>query len=229
MSEETIHTEELTKIYRLGDTTIEAIKDISFSVESGEFLSIMGPSGSGKTTLLNIMGALDRPTSGRVFIDDVDITQVPEGRLYVIRRNKIGFMFQRFHMIPTLTALENVLVPTLPIKSGKKAFVSRAKDLLSQVGLGDRINHRPSQLSGGEQQRVAIARALINMPEILLCDEITGELDSKTGSEIINLLKTINREGGVTVLLVTHDMDVASVTDRIIALTDGRIASDTTL
>ncbi len=227
MPRERIRTEELTKTYRLGDTTIEAIKDINFSVESGEFLSIMGPSGSGKTTLLNIIGALDSPTSGRVFIDDVDITQVPEGRLYAIRRNKIGFMFQHFHMIPTLTALENVLVPTLPIRKEKKAFVPKAMDLLSQVGLGDRINHRPSQLSGGEQQRVAIARALINSPEILLCDEITGELDSKTGSEIIKLLRRINRNDGVTVLLVTHDAKVASVTDRVIALSDGKITSDT--
>ncbi len=227
MPRERIRTEELTKTYRLGDTTIEAIKDINFSVESGEFLSIMGPSGSGKTTLLNIIGALDSPTSGRVFIDDVDITQVPEGRLYAIRRNKIGFMFQHFHMIPTLTALENVLVPTLPIRKERKAFVPKAMDLLSQVGLGDRIKHRPSQLSGGEQQRVAIARALINSPEILLCDEITGELDSKTGSEIIKLLRRINRNDGVTVLLVTHDAKVASVTDRVIALSDGKITSDT--
>lgn len=216
----------MTKTYVMGETTIRALTDINLSVEKGELLSVVGPSGSGKTTLLNMLGALDRPTSGRVIIDGVDITEVPDRSLYRLRRDKVGFIFQRFYMIPTLTALENVLIPTLPIRGDKVSVLERARRLLQEVGLGERMSHRPNQLSGGELQRVAIARSLINEPEILLCDEITGELDTKTGMDIVELLKTVNREEHVTMLFVTHDRDVAVATNRVVTLSDGRMISD---
>jgi len=194
-------------------------------INTGEFLSIIGPSGSGKTTLLNLLGALDLPTSGKVFLDGVDLTQIPEGKLYEVRRNKVGFVFQHFYLIPTLTAIENVLVPVIPMKNNTR-FKNRAKELFSIIGLDERMNHKPNQLSGGEQQRVAICRALINNPEVLFCDEITGELDSATGEKIIGLLKEINQREAVTVVFVTHDPNVSSKSNRIITLKDGKITSD---
>jgi len=194
-------------------------------INAGEFLSIIGPSGSGKTTLLNLLGALDLPTSGKVFLDGVDLTQIPEGKLYEVRRNKVGFVFQHFYLIPTLTAIENVFVPVIPMKNNTR-FKNRAKELLSIIGLDERMNHKPNQLSGGEQQRVAICRALINNPEVLFCDEITGELDSATGEKIIGLLKEINQREAVTVVFVTHDPNVSSKSNRIITLKDGKITSD---
>lgn len=225
MAEEVIRAENLTKNYRLGESVVHALNGVSLRISAGEFLSIVGPSGSGKTTLLNLLGALDFPTDGKVFLDGVDLTQVPENKLYSVRRNKIGFVFQHFYLIPTLTTIENVLVPVIPIKNNKR-FEDRAKKLLSTVGLEDRTNHKPNQLSGGEQQRVAICRALINTPEVLFCDEITGELDSTTGEKIIGLLKEISRSEGVTVVFVTHDPTVSSKSDRIITLKDGKITSD---
>lgn len=222
-----IRTENLTKNYRMGQSVIHALISVNLAINKGEFMSIVGPSGSGKTTLLNLIGALDRPTSGKVFLDGVDLTQVPERKLYEVRRNKIGFIFQQFHLIPTLTTLENVLIPVIPIKDNAR-FKDRAKELFSIVGLEERVNHKPSQLSGGEQQRAAICRALINDPEVLLCDEITGELDTVTGEKIIHLLREINQKRGVTVLLVTHDPKIASESGRIVTLTDGRISSDRT-
>jgi putative ABC transport system ATP-binding protein len=185
----------------------------------------MGPSGSGKTTLLNLIGALDLPTSGRVFLDGINLTEVPERKLYEIRRNKVGFVFQHFYLIPTLTTYENVLVPVIPVKDNKR-FKSRAEELLKTVELVGREHHKPNQLSGGEQQRTAICRALINSPEILFCDEITGELDSTTADKILYLLKEINEKEGVTVVFVTHDPSVSSKCDRIITLKDGKITSD---
>jgi len=228
MSHEMIRTENLTKNYRLGQSVVHALRNVNLLINKGEFMSIVGPSGSGKTTFLNLIGALDRPTSGKVFLDGVDLTKVPERKLYEVRRNKIGFIFQQFHLIPTLTTLENVLIPVIPIKDNAR-FRDRAKELFSIVGLEERMNHKPNQLSGGEQQRVAICRALINDPEVLLCDEITGELDTVTGEKIVHLLRKINQERGVTVLLVTHDLKIASESDRIVTLTDGRITSDRTL
>jgi ABC-type lipoprotein export system ATPase subunit len=220
-----IRAENLTKNYRLGESIVHALNGVSLRINSGEFLSIVGPSGSGKTTLLNLLGALDLPTSGRVFLDGVDLTQVPERKLYKVRRNKVGFVFQHFYLIPTLTTIENVLVPVVPIMNNRR-FEDRAKELLSLVRLKERANHRPNQLSGGEQQRVAICRALINTPEVLFCDEITGELDSTTGEKMIGLLKEINRSEGVTVVFVTHDPIVSSKSKRIITLKDGKITSD---
>lgn len=225
MAREVIRAENLTKNYKLGESIVHALRGVSLRINVGEFLSIMGPSGSGKTTLLNLLGALDVPTSGKVFLDGVDLTQVPERKLYEVRRNKIGFVFQHFYLVPTLTTLENVLVPVIPIKNNAR-FKDRAKEIFSIVGLGERMNHKPNQLSGGEQQRAAICRALINNPEVLFCDEITGELDSTTGEKIIGLLKEINQREGVTVVFVTHDPKVSSKSNRIITLIDGKITSD---
>jgi putative ABC transport system ATP-binding protein len=225
MTKELIQTENLTKNYRLGESTIHALKNVSFTITAGEFLSIMGPSGSGKTTLLNLLGALDVPTSGKVFLDSIDLTKIPERKLYEVRRNKIGFVFQHFYLVPTLTTIENVLVPVIPVKKNKR-FKDRAEELLSIVELDGREHHKPNQLSGGEQQRTAICRALINSPEIVYCDEITGELDSATALRIMNLLKEINEDEGVTVVFVTHDPDVSSQCSRIITLKDGKIISD---
>lgn len=225
MAEEVIRTVDVTKNYRLGNSVIHALRGVSLRVTPGEFLSIVGPSGSGKTTLLNLLGALDLPTSGKVFLDGVDLTQVPERKLYEVRRNKVGFVFQNFYLIQTLTTIENVLVPVLPVKNNKR-FRERAEELLSTIGLKERMSHKPNQLSGGEQQRVAICRALINNPKVLFCDEITGELDSATGEKIIGLLKEINQKEGVTIIFVTHDPTVSSKTLRIVTLKDGKITSD---
>ncbi len=219
-----IETKNLSKEYKLGETFVQALRGVDIKVEKGSLLSIIGPSGSGKTTLLNLIGGLDRPTSGLVLLDGIELTKLPEKELYKIRRNKIGFIFQHFYLIPTLTALENVIVPTIPVKGFE--FEKRAIELLSYVGLNERRKHRPNQMSGGEQQRVAICRALINEPEVLLCDEITGELDTETGEQIIELLKKINRERDLTILLITHDQRIATVSNRIITLSDGRIVAD---
>ena len=225
MGDELIRAENLKKNYKLGESTVHALKNVSLTIASGEFLSIMGPSGSGKTTLLNLLGALDLPTSGKVFLNDINLTQVPEIKLYEVRRNKIGFVFQHFYLIPTLTTIENVLVPVIPIKNNKR-FEDRAKSLLKIVELEGRERHKPNQLSGGEQQRTAICRALINSPEVLFCDEITGELDSTTANKIISLLKEINEKEGITVVFVTHDPNVSSKCHRILTLRDGKITSD---
>ncbi len=224
---ELVRAQNLTKNYRLGETIVHALDNVSFTIVAGEFLSIMGPSGSGKTTLLNLLGALDIPTSGKVFLGDLDLTQIPERRLYEVRRKKVGFVFQHFYLIPTLTTIENVLIPVVPIKDNKR-FMGRAKKLLDIVGLNGREHHKPSQLSGGEQQRTAICRALINDPEILLCDEITGELDTATADKILSLLKEINQKEGVTLIFVTHDPAVSSCCSRVITLKDGHVFSDKT-
>jgi putative ABC transport system ATP-binding protein len=225
MTKDLVRAQNLSKNYQLGESTVHALDDVSFTIATGEFLSIMGPSGSGKTTLLNLLGALDLPTSGRVFLDGVDLTQVPERRLYEVRRRKVGFVFQHFYLIPTLTTIENVLIPVVPVKDNKR-FERRARKLLNVVGLVGREHHKPNQLSGGEQQRTAICRALINDPEILLCDEITGELDTTTADRILRLLKEINKNEGVTLVFVTHDPEVSSRCSRVITLKDGRIVSD---
>jgi len=225
MTVEVIRGENLTKNYKLGESLVHALQDVSLKINPREFLSIMGPSGSGKTTLLNLLGALDLPTSGRVFFDGVDLTQVPERKLYEVRRKKVGFVFQHFYLIPTLTTIENVFVPVIPVRNNTR-FEDRARMLLAMVGLEERMKHKPNQLSGGEQQRVAICRALINNPKVLFCDEITGELDSATGERIIGLLKEINQKEGVTVIFVTHDPTVSSKSNRIITLKDGKITSD---
>src|SRR4051812_901121 len=216
----------LTKEYRSGDHTLAVLQDVAFTIPQGAFVSIVGPSGSGKTTLLGLLAGLDTPTRGQVFLDNIDITSESEDSRARIRGEKVGFIFQNFQLIPTLTALENVAVP-LELR-GESSSVSRARatELLSRVGLGDRLDHFPTQLSGGEQQRVAIARAFVNAPRILFADEPTGNLDSETGSRIVELIEELNRESGSTVIIVTHDAALAARTGRIIRLSDGRIVED---
>ena len=221
--EEIIRTENLTKVYGGGELKVKALDGVSISIKRGEAVSVMGPSGSGKTTLLNMLGALDKPTTGEVAIAGIKISGVPERQLYRIRREKIGFVFQTYYLVPTLTALENVLAPTIPL--GANSFRERAQSLLAQVGLEKRMHHRPSQLSGGEQQRVAIARSLINDPILILADEPTGNLDSKTGGEIVKLLTTLNKEKGTTLVVVTHEKEIATRIGRTVHLLDGKIVS----
>ena len=200
------------------------LRDVSFGTEQGEFVAIVGPSGSGKTTLLGLLAGLDTPTRGTVHLDGVDLSALDEDARARLRGERVGFVFQSFQLIPTLTALENVQVP-LELR-GENHVAQRARDVLQRVGLGDRLEHFPMQLSGGEQQRVAIARAFANRPRILFADEPTGNLDSDTGSRIVELLESLNRESGSTVLLVTHDLTLARRARRIIRLSDGAIVSD---
>lgn len=216
-------TQKLTKIYGRGTTRVTALKGVNLRVRRGEFISILGPSGSGKTTLLNMLGALDRPTEGRVIVDRVVTSMVPERRLYKIRREKLGFIFQTYYLVPTMNALQNVLIPTLPIRRNKR-YEKRAERLLDMVGLKGRMYHKPGELSGGEQQRVAIARALILNPSVILADEPTGNLDTKTGAEIIELMQRLNREHEKTFIIVTHDRRIAENTERSLYLEDGRLS-----
>lgn len=215
---------QLTKEYRTGEHQLTVLRDVTFSIPQGTFLAIVGPSGSGKTTLLGLLAGLDTPTRGAVILDGVDITGLGEDDRARLRGEKVGFIFQSFQLIPTLTALENVQVP-LELR-GETGAEERATDLLRRVGLGDRLHHFPTQLSGGEQQRVAIARAFVNAPRILFADEPTGNLDSDTGTRIVDLLESLNRESGSTVILVTHDPAIAARTQRIIRLSDGQVIAD---
>lgn len=218
-----IATENLTKIYTDG-APVQALDNVTLEIAAGEFVAITGPSGSGKSTLLNLIGTLDRPTSGRVVVDGVDVSTLRGNALADFRRERIGFVFQMFHLVPTLTALENVMLPLIPYRRGLKfRLEERARELLEAMGLGDRLHHLPGQLSGGEQQRVAIARALINTPKVILADEPTGNLDSRAGAEIVALLRQLNREQEVTVLVATHNETVAQAADRVIRLQDGRV------
>ncbi|MBS7647675.1 MAG: ATP-binding cassette domain-containing protein [Candidatus Bathyarchaeia archaeon] len=223
MSEFVLETEKLEKIYRLGGRSIRALSDVNLKVKRGDFVSIMGPSGSGKTTLLNILGCLDRPTGGKVILDGVDVTLVPEKELYKIRRYKVGFIFQTFNLLPYLSALENVELPMEGTGKSKEEMRKRARELLRLVGLAERENHKPLRLSAGEQQRVAIARALANDPAIILADEPTGNLDAKTKYEIIRLLGKLNVEQGTTIVMVTHDSAIASHARRVLFLSDGKL------
>ncbi len=221
-----IKCENVSKVYKLGNSIVKALDNVNLTIMSGDYISIMGPSGSGKTTLLNIIGALDHPTSGRVYLDGYDITNLPERKLTFFRRNKIGFVFQAFYLIPTLTALDNVLTPIMP-RGVKPADKERALMLLEMLGLKNRVHHKPGELSGGERQRVAIARALISDPPIILGDELTGELDSKTGQEIMDIIDRLNSELGKTIVIVTHDIKVAERAKIKLRMRDGRIIEDT--
>ena len=219
-----IHTEHLCKFYPLGDIEVRALNDISIDINYGEFAAIMGPSGSGKSTLMNILGCLDRPTAGKYFLDGTEVSTISDNRLAEIRNRKIGFVFQSFNLLPRITALENVMLPLLYSKN-KSHSKERAMEALDQVGLANRAKHKPKELSGGQQQRVAIARALVNDPEIIMADEPTGNLDSKSGKEIMQLLIRLNREKGKTVLMVTHDPKIGAVVPRVISVFDGMLGS----
>lgn len=214
--------ENITKTYKMGNLDVEVLKGINLNIEKGEFVSIMGTSGSGKTTLMNIMGCLDVPTSGLYVLADREVSHLTDDELSVIRNEHIGFVFQNFYLLPYATVLENILLPTLYVEHHKDGSEKHAKELLQLVGLEERSKFKPNQLSGGEQQRVAIARALINNPELVLADEPTGQLDSKTSTEILNLFKKMN-EQGKTVIVITHDVNVAAYAKRILHIQDGFI------
>jgi putative ABC transport system ATP-binding protein len=226
MSEAVLKIENLSKSYALGKRKIQALSGVNLQVNRGEFVAIMGPSGSGKTTLLNVLGCLDKPTSGRVLLDEIDIAKLAETELYKIRRNKIGFVFQTFNLLPYLNAIENVELPMECTKKSKSERKRVAGKLLEMVGLSGREGHRPQRLSAGEQQRVAIARALANDPAIILADEPTGNLDTKNKQEIVKLLASLNLNQGTTIIVVTHDGHVAAHTERLLLLKDGKIIKE---
>jgi len=211
------------KVFRLGKHEVEALRGINLEINEGEYISIMGPSGSGKTTLFNIIGALDKPTEGQVFIDDVDVSQLDAYELAWLRCRKIGYIFQTFNLIQVMTAIDNVTLPMIFAGMSRDEYMERGMRLLELVGLKDRAWHRPPELSGGQQQRVAIARALANDPSIILADEPTGNLDLKTGEEIIALLKRLSVERRVTIISATHDLKMVAVSDRVVMIRDGRI------
>ncbi len=221
---EILRVEHLTKQYGTGDNAVRALDDVSFSVEKGEFLAIIGPSGSGKSTLLHILGGVDRPTSGHVWMDGQDVYAQNEEQLAVFRRRQVGLIYQFYNLIPVLNVVENMTLPVL--MDGRKVNEVRVQELLSVLSLTERRNHLPNQLSGGQQQRVSIGRALMNAPAVVLADEPTGNLDSKNSQEIVELLKMSNRKYGQTLVVITHDESIALQADRIIAIEDGHIVRD---
>ena len=218
-----VRLDNVVKTYSMGESEVHALRGISFEIAQGEFLSIMGPSGSGKSTCMNMIGCLDRPTSGIVEINGKETAKMTEKELAVLRNQTVGFVFQQYHLIPSMNVLENVMLPLKYQKVEKSERVERAKKALEAVGLGDRLKHRPHELSGGQKQRVAIARAMITEPKILLADEPTGALDSSTGKQVMELFKTINREKGTTVIIVTHDPGIGASTQRCIKILDGQV------
>jgi putative ABC transport system ATP-binding protein len=221
-----VRAENLHKSFVLGSNAVGALRGVDFSVLRGEFVAVMGPSGCGKTTLLNLVGGIDIPSRGSVWVDGVEISRLSDDELTDLRRDRLGYVFQFYNLIPTLTARENVETPMQFRGKSKGERRERAAALLSRVGLGDRTDHKPSELSGGEQQRVAIARALANDPALVLLDEPTGDLDTTTGREILGLLQKLNKEEKVTLLVATHDAAVAAISSRVVKLRDGRIESD---
>jgi putative ABC transport system ATP-binding protein len=216
----------ITKDYRLGKTTVRALRGLDLDIGEGETVAIMGPSGSGKSTLMHILGALDTPTQGTATIGGADLQRLKESQLVTLRGKKVGFVFQTFNLIQTLSALQNVELPMIFQGLPRSERIHRAKDLLARVGLADRVRHKPSELSGGERQRVAVARALANDPEIILADEPTGNLDTESGSAILALLKGLSERDGKTVILVTHDPEAAEIADRVVRLRDGCVARE---
>ncbi|MDJ0730720.1 MAG: ABC transporter ATP-binding protein [Crocosphaera sp.] len=217
-----IRLEEITKIYGSENTKIKALDNIDLTIEKGEYCTIMGASGSGKSTLMNIIGCLDRPSSGRYYLDNVDVSGLPDSQLAAIRNKKIGFVFQQFHLLPQMTALENVILPMIYAEVSPTERRDRALEALEKVGLGNRVNNKPNQLSGGQQQRVAIARAIVNQPVLLLADEPTGALDSQTTEEVLGIFESLY-QAGITVVVVTHESEVARHSQRVIWFRDGQV------
>lgn len=226
MAEPVVVAENLTKIYKMGDVEVQALRGLSMQINRGEVVSIVGPSGSGKSTLMNILGCLDRPSEGEYTLDGERVAKMNDDQLAKVRNRKVGFIFQSFNLLPRSTALANVELP-LRYSGTTKGRKERARQSLVAVGLENRINHRPFELSGGQQQRVAIARALVNNPAIIMADEPTGNLDSKVGQEIMNLLLSLNRDSGTTLIIVTHDPKVAAQTQRVIRIRDGVVDTET--
>jgi putative ABC transport system ATP-binding protein len=226
MKQELIRLEKLSKNYRVGTEVVRALRSVSLSIFKNEYLALMGPSGSGKSTLMNILGCLDSPSSGGYFLNDKDVSKLIDNQLAEIRNKEIGFVFQTFNLLPRSTALDNVALPLIYSGISKVDRQERALEVLDQVGLSDRVHHKPNELSGGQRQRVAVARALVNSPSIILADEPTGNLDSKTSIEIMGLFQEIH-EAGNTIILVTHEEDIALHAHRVVKLLDGEISSDT--
>jgi len=221
-----VKLENVWKTYKMGKVKINALKDISISIHKGEFLAIVGKSGSGKSTIMNLIGCLDIPSEGKMYLDEKDVAKMTESELAQIRGKKIGFVFQQFNLIPTLTALENVALPGEFQNENTDLLHKRAKEVLSFVDMGERLDHKPTQLSGGQMQRVAIARSLINNPDMVLADEPTGALDSKTGEQVMALLERLNKREGKSIVIVTHDHSLAKHADRVIELKDGEILKE---
>ena len=222
-----ISVSDLTKVYRMGDVEVRALRGVSLSIEVAEFVSVIGPSGSGKSTFMHILGCLDRPTSGQYILDGQDVSTLSRDELAVVRNERIGFVFQGFNLLARTSAVDNVELPLL-YRSGVRASERhrRAREMLEAVGLADRMGHHPNQMSGGQQQRVAIARSLVNRPSIVLADEPTGNLDSRTSIEIMDIFQRLNRENGITVILITHEREIAEYGHRIIRFRDGTVVSD---
>ena len=218
-----VRTKDVKRVYQMGAERVEALRGITLEIYAGEYVSIMGPSGSGKSTFFNMVGGLDKPSEGKVYIDEVDVAQLDAYELAWLRCRKIGYIFQTFNLIPVMTALENVTLPMTFAGLSSDEARDKGVELLSRVGLGDRLQHRPFEMSGGQQQRVAIARAMANTPAIILADEPTGNLDLTTGREIIELLRKMNEEGAVTIISATHDMKMLNVSDRVIWIRDGLV------
>ncbi len=225
MSEAVIKVRNLTKVYELGEINVHALRGVSLDIYPGEMVAIMGPSGSGKSTLMNMIGCLDSPSSGEYYLDGEEVSQLEDDELAAVRNKKIGFVFQKYNLLPRANAIENVELP-LRYSDNTADMTARAKEMLNKVGLGDRMEHKPNELSGGQQQRVAIARALVNQPAIILADEPTGNLDSTSGKEIMDLLHKLNAEHGTTIVIVTHDAEVAAQAQRTIRLFDGKILEE---
>jgi putative ABC transport system ATP-binding protein len=218
--------EGVTKDYRLGKTWVHALRGLDLAISRGEIIALIGPSGSGKSTLMHILGALDTPTGGTAAFDGQDLQDLSENQLATLRGRKVGFVFQTFNLVPTLSAQKNVELPMIFLGMPRRKRAARAKDLLTKVGLADRVRHKPNELSGGERQRVAIARALANDPEIILADEPTGNLDTETGGTILDLLRRLSVDDGKTLVLVTHDPDAVRIADRVVRLRDGRVIEE---
>ncbi len=226
---ELIRVENLDKTYTVGEITVRALRGVSAVIERGSFVAIMGPSGSGKSTFMNVLGCLDKPTAGTYWLDGINVGELTRDERADIRNKKIGFVFQQFNLLPRTSAIENVELPLMYTKTGSRERRERAMKVLAAVGLASRADHHPNQLSGGQQQRVAIARSLINNPQLILADEPTGALDSRTSADVMAIFQRLNRESGITIALVTHEPDIGRYAQRILSFRDGRIVSDTTV